>query len=113
VAEQRGVVLAAVRPRIPRKVPDRLVVYMTRIAPRALDTDNLASCAKAVRDSIAEALGIDDRDAHRVEYRYRQAFPAKGSRDRYAVAIMIRPRLPVDDAAEELMRRADEALGVA
>lgn len=36
-----------------------------------LDDDNLRSALKAVRDGIAEKLGIDDRDP-RVEWRYGQ-----------------------------------------
>jgi hypothetical protein len=38
------------------------VVVLTRIAPRPLDSDNLETALKAVRDGIAEGLGIDDRD---------------------------------------------------
>lgn len=37
-----------------------MTITITRIAPRKLDSDNLASSAKAVRDGIADALGIDD-----------------------------------------------------
>ena len=40
----------------------RLVVLLTRIAPRELDDDNLASALKAVRDGVADGLGVDDRD---------------------------------------------------
>lgn len=47
-------------------------VYLTRNAPRALDDDNLRGALKAVRDEVAKALGVDDRDA-RVAYEYRQA----------------------------------------
>jgi len=36
-------------------------VTITRVAPRQLDTDNLAASNKAIRDGIADALGIDDR----------------------------------------------------
>lgn len=39
-----------------------LVVRIVRIAPRALDSDNLARACKAVRDGVADALGVDDRD---------------------------------------------------
>ena len=45
------------------RMPDTsrpMTITITRIAPRKLDSDNLASSAKAVRDGIAEALGIDD-----------------------------------------------------
>ncbi len=38
----------------------QLQVLMTRIAPRKLDTDNLASAFKGPRDQIAEQLGIND-----------------------------------------------------
>lgn len=48
------------------------IVTLTRIAPRALDDDNLRSATKAARDGIADRLGIDDRDP-RVEWRYAQA----------------------------------------
>lgn len=39
-----------------------LVVTITRIAPRELDSDNAVGSAKHLRDSIADALGVDDRD---------------------------------------------------
>lgn len=39
-----------------------LKITIARMAPRALDSDNLARSAKAVRDGIADWLGIDDRD---------------------------------------------------
>ena len=35
-------------------------VRLTRQAPRQLDTDNLSSSFKAMRDGVADALGIDD-----------------------------------------------------
>ena len=39
-----------------------LIVTMTRIAPSAgLDSDNLISSCKALRDQIAEWLGVDDK----------------------------------------------------
>lgn len=44
----------------PLDVSKPMTITITRIAPRKLDSDNLASSAKAVRDGIAEALGIDD-----------------------------------------------------
>lgn len=63
----------------------KLEVEICRIAPRPLDDDNLASACKAVRDGIADALGIDDRDP-RVSWRYAQA---KGNAREYACAITI------------------------
>lgn len=44
-----------------------VVVLLTRIAPRPLDSDNLEGACKGVRDGIAAGLGIDDRDP-RVRY---------------------------------------------
>lgn len=63
----------------------QLVVTITRLAPRQLDDDNLAGSAKHVRDGIADALGIDDRDS-RVRWRYGQA---KGAPGRYSCAVRI------------------------
>lgn len=45
-----------------RQETGRLVVLITRIGPRALDSDGAVASAKPVRDGIADALGIDDRD---------------------------------------------------
>lgn len=45
-----------------------LVVTMTRIGGKQMDTDNLAGSFKAVRDAVARFLGIDDRHAARVRY---------------------------------------------
>lgn len=47
------------------------VVLLTRIAPsNGLDTDNLAGALKAVRDQVADWLGVDDRQSHVVRYHY-------------------------------------------
>ena len=43
------------------------VVRLTRISPRLLDSDNLEGALKAVRDGVADGLGINDRDP-RVRY---------------------------------------------
>lgn len=40
----------------------RVSVTITRHGARALDSDNLAGAGKHVRDGIADALGINDRD---------------------------------------------------
>lgn len=39
-----------------------LVVRIVRVAPRQLDSDNAESAAKSVRDGVADALGVHDRD---------------------------------------------------
>lgn len=65
-----------------------IVITITRIAPRALDTDNLASSAKAARDGIADALTVSDNHPN-IEWRYAQE---KGRPREYAVRVEIRER---------------------
>jgi hypothetical protein len=65
-----------------------LAVFITRIAPRALDDDNLVGSAKGVRDAVASLLGIDDRDP-RVTWRCEHR---RGGVGEYAVEIAIKPR---------------------
>jgi hypothetical protein len=62
-----------------------LRVTITRIAPRDLDDDNLAGSGKHVRDGIADALGIDDRDP-RVKWAYAQE---RGKPREYACRVRI------------------------
>lgn len=65
-----------------------LVVTFTRIAPRALDDDNLAFAFKSWRDGVADGLNINDRDP-RVTWRYAQE---RGRPHEYAMTITITPR---------------------
>lgn len=60
-------------------------VTITRIAPRTLDSDNLAAGCKGVRDGIADRLGVKDNDP-RVTWHYKQA---RGRAKEYAVRIEI------------------------
>lgn len=39
-----------------------LVVRLVYIGPRQLDDDGVASALKSLRDGVADALGVDDRD---------------------------------------------------
>ena len=71
---------AGVRPR-----DQALTVRLTRIAPRTLDSDNLAGALKAVRDGVADALGMDDGDS-RFEWLYAQR---PGRPREYAVLVEI------------------------
>lgn len=64
------------------------VVTLIRVAPRALDDDNLASGFKALRDGIADRLGVDDRDP-RVSWRYLQE---RGRAKEYAAKVRIEPK---------------------
>ncbi len=50
-----------------------LVVTLTRVSPRELDDDNLRGALKAIRDQVADNLGLpSDRD-RRVRWEYGQA----------------------------------------
>lgn len=61
------------------------VVTMTRIAPSELDDDNLAASNKAIRDQLADHLGVNDRDT-RVRWYSEQR---KGKPGEYAVHVRI------------------------
>lgn len=63
-----------------------LVVFMARIAPRQLDDDNLQRAMKAVRDQVAELIGVDDRDP-RIIWEYGQE---RGAAREYAVRVEVR-----------------------
>lgn len=65
--------------------PEGIAVTIVRIAPRKLDSDNLARAAKAIRDGIADWLGIDDGD-ERIDWRYAQR---RGEAGEYAVEIRV------------------------
>lgn len=60
-------------------------VKLTRVAPRALDGDNLQGALKAVRDGVADALGIDDGDPS-VTWSYAQC---RGKPREYAVIVEV------------------------
>ena len=60
-----------------------LTVTLTRLASRKLDSDNLVASLKAVRDGVADALGLDDGD-ERLTWRYAQE---KMPRAQYAVRV--------------------------
>ena len=59
-----------------------LTVILTRCGPRTLDTDNLSSALKAVRDGVADWLGVDDGSAQ-LDWQYQQR---KGA---YAVEVEV------------------------
>lgn len=62
-----------------------VVVTLTRIAPGTLDDDNLRPAMKAVRDGVADALGVDDRDPA-VHWQYAQH---RGGRGQWAVVVAV------------------------
>jgi hypothetical protein len=62
-----------------------VVVTLTRIAPRALDGDNLQSAFKAMRDEVAKWLGVpDNHPSIRWEYGQR-----RGGVGEYGVVIVV------------------------
>ncbi len=88
-AAQRGIARLALTPELHgAELSGPLVVTITRIAPGTLDSDNLAGSGKAVRDGVADALGIDDGDP-RIEWRYAQERAKRGT---WGVRIEIRRR---------------------
>jgi len=62
-----------------------VTVKLTRIGLKTLDGDNLQGGLKALRDGIADRLGVDDADP-RVTWEYAQ------ERGEYAVRVEISPR---------------------
>jgi hypothetical protein len=75
---------------VPTRLPLPAVVTLTRIAPRPLDDDNLASAFKALRDGIADRFGVPDNHPD-LTWRYAQR---KGAVRQYAAEIVISPREP-------------------
>lgn len=66
------------------KSGEKAIVTLTRCGPRRLDANEAENASfKAIRDSIARRLGVDDGDSERVAFLYRQE---KGE---YAVRIEI------------------------
>lgn len=51
--------------------PLPLLITITRIGPRKLDDDNLASACKYIRDQIAATVGVDD-GSDQYSWRYEQ-----------------------------------------
>ncbi|GAB4240845.1 MAG: hypothetical protein OHK0028_19100 [Deltaproteobacteria bacterium] len=92
--EAARLLVRAARLALPASGP--VVITLTRIAPRALDSDNLVSGLKAVRDGVADALRVDDGSS-RIEWRYAQA---KGKPGEYAVRVEIHEMEPVGGREE-------------
>lgn len=65
-----------------------LVVCLQRVARRSMDDDNLRGALKAVRDALAQILGIDDADP-RVSWAYSQR---QGNKQEYAVEVTVEAR---------------------
>jgi hypothetical protein len=75
--EQRGIALLVARG-LGKPPAAPLTITLTRVSPRALDSDNLAGSQKHVRDGIADWLGVDDGDP-RLTWLYEQRRGAAGA----------------------------------
>lgn len=70
-AAQRNAAALTLRPQV-QGMTGPWWILITRVAPRRLDSDNLQTSAKAIRDGIAEALGINDGDDSAATWVYDQ-----------------------------------------
>lgn len=85
----RGNVAMVLRSKFGTPPAPPLLVTITRIAPGELDDDNLPTSAKAVRDGIADWLGVDDRTKRSgVVWRYAEARDGRS----YGVTIRVEAR---------------------
>jgi hypothetical protein len=62
----------------------RARITLTRLAPRKLDDDNLAAGFKAIRDAVADWIGVDDGSTS-LTWVYRQEQVSK----RYAIRLEV------------------------
>lgn len=80
VQQQRAVTRMCLAPRFMGANPEfrqpGWTVRITRIGKRTLDGDNLQSACKAVRDGVADALGLDDGDP-RITWAYAQSIGSR------------------------------------
>ena len=83
-AQQRAVELVWLAERV--RVAPPVLVTLTRVGVRKLDSDNLAGSAKGVRDQIAKLIGVDDGDERKVRWVYEQR---KGIPKQYGLEVRI------------------------
>jgi hypothetical protein len=84
---QRALIQVLLRAKLRSPPSPPLVVRLTRIAPRDLDSDNLAGAFKHTRDGIADWLGVDDRSPQ-IDWRYGQE---RGPAKLYSIRVEIGP----------------------
>lgn len=83
--KERAIVAVALRQRVGQDdVPT--ICTLARVAPRALDDDNLQGAFKAIRDEVAAFFGVDDGPKGPIAWRYEQR---KGAPKQYAVEIRL------------------------
>ena len=91
---QRGIVALALGARCAWEWP--VVVTLTRVSPRPLDSDGLHSALKAVQDGVARWLGVDDGRAERAQQVLWLRHQERGGVREHAVRIEIRPLREAD-----------------
>lgn len=111
-ANHRGTVAKALRPRTGVLPEGEIVdVELVRVSAGTLDDDNLRSALKAVRDGVADALGLKSDADSRVRWSYSQQRCERGL---YAVRINIAARsTDVGEATTEWGCEARRKLGIA
>lgn len=73
VRKERLAVFGALRSRgVPMPPPLPVVVTLTRVSQRAMDSDGAIASLKSVRDEVARWLGVDDRDTADLVWMYGQ-----------------------------------------
>ncbi len=95
-SSQRDVTRLALQAHFGKPPAPPLVVLLTRIAPRKLDGDNNQGALKAVRDGVADWLGIDD-GADCVTWTYGQE---QGAPKAYAVRVEVSERVEREPVSE-------------
>jgi hypothetical protein len=83
---QRWTIALLLRAELKRAPQPPLEVRLVRIAPRRLDGDNLQRALKAIRDGVADWLGVDDGDP-RLTWLYDQG---AGAPKYYGVRVEVR-----------------------
>lgn len=103
VSDEKAVVRMALATRADWRPRGRCwTVTLTRVAPsKGLDGDNLQGALKAVRDAVADVLGIDDGSSD-ITWRYAQETAPSARKSpgamrrilgpRYVVRILVEPR---------------------
>lgn len=72
VSEQRKLAFMVLKANNFSRQVAPLTVTLTRMSQRFLDDDNLAHAFKAIRDGVADALGVSDAPGSGVAWRYEQ-----------------------------------------
>ncbi len=54
----------------PLEFGETCVVKLTRIGPARMDSDNVIGSFKAIRDQVADCLGVDDGDEATIVFKY-------------------------------------------